>query len=327
MRRRVLALVWASLLSVVVLSPVAGAAESYPTRPITLVVPFAVGGGNDALARLVAEYMGRSLGQSVIVDNRAGGGGVVGTRFVAKSQPDGYTLLLGFTGTMAVNPVLYKSPGYDTHKDFEPIGRIGSLPMVLVVNAASKWMSLKDVIDYAKRNPGKVTYGSGGAGTLLHIAAEMVAARGGIQLSHIPYRSTGPAVIDLLGGQIDMMFSPPVAVSGNIADGKLRVIAVTSTSRLPAYPSVPTLAEAALPGFYALPTYGLLAPAKTPSGIVTVLNKALNEALNTDQVKKRLAADTTEPLPGTPQEYASSLNAESETWGSTVKKLGISASE
>ncbi len=301
------------------------AADSYPSKPITLVVPFAYGGGNDLLARLVAEKMSRSLGQPVVVDNKAGAGGVIGSRFVAKSAPDGYTLLLGFTGTLAVNPSLYANAGYDTQKDFEPIGRIGSLPMVLVVNSASKWMSLKDVIDAAKQHPGKLSFGSSGAGTLLHIAPEMVASRAGIQLLHIPYKSTAPAVTDLLGGQIDMMFSSPVAVAGSISGGKLRAIAVTGAARDETLPGVPTMAESGLPGFTAISSYGLLAPAKTPQPVIKILNKALNDALALDDVKKKLAADATVPLPGTPNDYARDLKAETDTWGSMVRKLGLKA--
>ncbi len=299
------------------------AADVYPSKPITLVVPFAYGGGNDLLARMVAEKMGKTLGQPVVVDNRAGAGGVVGSRYVAKSAPDGYTLLLGFTGTLAVNPSLYTNAGYDTQKDFEPVGRIGSLPMVLVVNSNSKITSLKDLIETAKKDPGKLSFGSGGAGTLLHIAPEMVANRAGIQLMHVPYKSTAPAVTDLLGGQIDMMFSSPVAVASNINGGKLRAIAVTGLTRADILPGVPTMAESGLPGFSAISSYGLVAPAKTPPAIIATLNKALNDALALDEVKKKMLADATVPQPGTPRDYAGALKAETDSWGAMVKKLGL----
>lgn len=299
------------------------AADVYPSKPITLVVPFAYGGGNDFLARMVAEKMGKSLGQPVIVDNRAGAGGVVGSRYVAKSAADGYTLLLGFTGTLAVNPSLYANAGYDTQRDFEPIGRIGALPMVLVVNSNSKITSLRELIEAAKKDPGKLSFGSGGAGTLLHIAPEMVANRAGIKLMHVPYKSTAPAVTDLLGGQIDMMFSSPVAVASNISGGKLRAIAVTGLTRADILPNVPTMAESGLPGFSAISSYGLVAPAKTPQAIISVLKKALNESLALDEVKKKMLADATVPLPGTPNAYELALKAETDTWGNMVKKLGL----
>ena len=315
----------AAWLSVLCLSGTALAAEPYPSKPITLVVPFAYGGGNDLLARLVAEKMSRSLGQPFVIDNKVGGGGIVGCRFVAKAAPDGYTLLLGFTGTLAVNPTLYTNAGYNTQKDFEPVGRIGWLPMVLVVNSASKWMNLKDVIEAAKQSPGKVSFGSGGAGTLLHIAPEMVASRAGVQFTHVPYKSTAPAVTDLLGGQIDMMFSSPVAVTGSIGTGRLRALAVTGTSRVEQLAGVPTMAESGLPGFSAISSYGLVAPVKTPQAVIAVLNKALNDALALEDVKKKLAVDSTVPQPGTPKDYERDLKAESESWGSMVKKLGLKA--
>ena len=301
----------------------AHAADAFPTKPIMLVVPFAYGGGNDLLARMVAEKMGKILGQPVVVDNRVGAGGVVGSRYVAKSAPDGYTLLLGFTGTLAVNPSLYANPGYDTQKDFEPVGRIGSLPMVLVVNSNSKITSLMDRNDTAKKEPRKLSFGSGGAGTLQHIAPEMVANRAGIQLMHVPYKSTAPAVTDVLGGQIDMVFSSPVAVASNISAGKLRAIAVTGPTRADILPNVPTMAESGLPGFSAISSYGLVAPAKTPPAVIAVLNKALNESLALDDVKKKMLADATVPQPGTPRDYERALKAETDTWGSMVRKLGL----
>ena len=312
-----------AFLSVFGLSNAALAADIYPSKPITMVVPFGPGGGNDLLGRLMATHMSKSLGQPVIVENKAGAGGVVGTRYVAQSAPDGYKILLAFTGTMAVNPVLYRSAGFNTEKDFAPIGRIGTLPMVLVVNSSSKWKSLQDLISAAKAKPGKYSFGSGGAGTLLHLAPEMIANRVGIDLLHIPYKSTAQAAADLLGGQIDMMFSSPVAVAGAIKSDRLRAIAVTGPTRTETLPDVPTIAESGLPGFSILSSYGLLAPAGTPKPIIAKLNQALNDALASDEVKTRLKAEATVPEPGTPDSYAVDLKSESETWGAMVKKLGL----
>jgi tripartite-type tricarboxylate transporter receptor subunit TctC len=299
------------------------AAEDYPTRPIMLIVPFPPGGGNDTLARVVGEKMSDSLGQRVIIENRVGGAGTIGTRFVAKSPPNGYTILLGFTGTLAINPTLFTNAGINPLKDFEPIGRISSLPLILVVNSASKYKTLGELIEYAKQNPGKLNYASSGNGTTIHLASEMLASRAGIQLTHVPYRGTALAATDLLGGHVDMFISTVGVASGNIKTGALRALAVVNPTRLEMFPEVPTMTELGYAGYSAMSLYGLVAPAGTPRPIIARLNKALNDALALDDVRNNLAQEAGLPLPGTPEEYGQELKADAESWGAIVKKLGL----
>ena len=240
------------------------AAQNYPTRAITLVIPFAPGGSTSIVGRGIADKMSELLGEKVVVDNRPGAGGTIGTKAVAKSDPDGYTLLLGYTGTLAIGPSLYKSAGYDPRKDFAPIGLIGNAPNSLVVHPSFPAKTVAELIAYAKANPGKVNFGSAGAGTVSHITGEYFARTAGITLVHIPYKGTGPALTDLLGGHIPMAFAPIPASHPNVSAGKLRALAVTSTTRSSLLPDVPTMAEAGLPGFDASLYYGLAAPAGTP---------------------------------------------------------------
>ena len=239
-------------------------AQTYPARAITLVIPFAPGGSTSIVGRGVADKISELLGEKVVIDNRPGAGGTVGTKAVAKSEPDGYTLVLGYTGTLAIGPSAYKSAGYDPRKDFAPIGMIGNAPNSLVVNPSFPAKTVAELIAYAKANPGKVNFGSAGAGTASHITGEYFAASAGITLVHIPYKGTGPALTDLLGGHIPMAFAPIPASHPNVTAGKLRALAVTSTIRSSLMPDVPTMAEAGLPGFDASLYYGLAAPAGTP---------------------------------------------------------------
>src|SRR5687767_7993446 len=218
-------------------------AQTYPARAITLVIPFAPGGSTSIVGRAIADKMSELLGEKVVVDNRPGAGGTVGTKAVAKSDPDGYMLLLGYTGTLAIGPSLYKNPGYDPRKDFAPIGMIGNAPNSLVVHPSFPAKSVAELIAYAKANPGKVNFGSAGAGTASHITGEYFARAAGIKLVHIPYKGTGPVLTDLLGGHIPMVFAPVPASHSNVAAGKLRALAVTSATRSGLMPEVPTIAE------------------------------------------------------------------------------------
>ena len=298
-------------------------AQDFPSRPITLVIPFAPGGSTTIVGRGVADKMGDLLGEKVVVDNRPGAGGTVGTKAVAKSEPDGYTLVLGYTGTLAIGPSLYKNVGYDPRKDFAPIGMIGNAPNSLVVNPSFPVKTLAELIAYAKANPGKVNFGSAGAGTASHITGEYFARAAGITLVHIPYKGTGPALTDLLGGHIPMAFAPIPASHANVAAGKLRALAVTSTARSTLLPDVPTIAEAALPGFDASLYYGLAAPAGTPRPIIDKLNRALRDALASDEVRKQLANDGTEITPGTPENYADFIDKDEKKWAGLVKASGV----
>src|ERR1700704_2738149 len=298
-------------------------AQTYPNRAITLVIPFAPGGSTSIVGRGIADKMSELLGEKVVVDNRPGAGGTVGTKAVAKSDPDGYTLVLGYTGTLAIGPSLYKNAGYDPRKDFAPIGLIGNAPHSLVVHPSFPAKTIAELIAYAKANPGKVNFGSAGAGTVSHITGEYFAASAGIKLVHIPYKGTGPALTDLLGGHIPMAFAPIPASHPNVSAGMLRALAVTSTTRSSLLPDVPTVAEAALPGFDASLYYGLVAPAGTPPPIIDKLNKELRAALASDEVKKQLGLDGTEITPGTPEDYADFIDKDEKKWAQLVKASGV----
>src|SRR5580698_756876 len=298
-------------------------AQDYPTRPITLVVPFAPGGSTSIVARVIGDRMSQLLGQGIVIDHRPGAGGTVGTKFVAKSEPDGYTLLLGYTGTLAIGPSLYKEVGYDPRKDFAPIGMIGNAPSVLVVHPSFPAASIPELIAYAKANPGKVNFGSAGVGSVNHITGEYFARSAGITLVHIPYKGTGPALTDLLGGHIPMALAPIPPVHANVEAGLLRALAVTGQTRNSLMPDVPTIAEMCLPGFEASLYYGLVAPPGTPQPVIDKLNSALREALASDEVKKQLGADGTEITPSSPQEYADFLGKDASKWAELVKASGV----
>jgi tripartite-type tricarboxylate transporter receptor subunit TctC len=300
----------------------AARAQDYPSRPITLVVPFPPGGSTTIVARIVADKMSEALGQSIVVDNRGGAGGTVGSRAVAKSAADGYTILLGYTGTLAIGPTLYGNVGYDPRSDFEPIGRIATAPNTLVVHPSLPVHSVPELIAYGKANPGKLNYGSAGIGTVSHVCGEYFATAAGIKITHVPYKGTGPAIIDLLGGHIPMAFAPVPATHENATSGKLRMLAVTSAVRSTLLPDVPTIAETALPGFEAVLRYGLVAPAGTPRAIIAKLNTALNAALTSDDVRARLALDGAEPLPSTPADYGADIDREETQWSKVVKASG-----
>jgi tripartite-type tricarboxylate transporter receptor subunit TctC len=300
-------------------------AQEYPNRPITLIVPFPPGGSTTIVARIVADKLGEALGQQIVVDNRGGAGGTIATRAVSKTAADGYTILLGYTGTLAIGPTLYPTAGYDPRKDFEAIGLIGHAPNSLVVHPSFNVQSVKDLVAHAKANPGKVNYGSAGVGTVSHVSGVYFASAAGIELTHVPYKGTGPALTDLLGGHIPMAFAPIPATHANIAEGKLRGLAVTSAKRSSLLPDVPTIAEAGIAGFEASLYYGLVAPAGTPRPIVDKLNKALRTALASDEVRKRLSTDGAEPTPSSPEEYAAQIDREETKWSKVVKDSGAKA--
>jgi tripartite-type tricarboxylate transporter receptor subunit TctC len=300
-------------------------AQDYPHRPITLIVPFPPGGSTTIVGRIVADKMSETLGQQIIVDNRAGAGGTVGSRAAARSAPDGYTILLGYTGTLAIGPSLYANVGYDPRRDFEPIGRIGTAPNTLVVHPSFQVRSVAELIAYSKSNPGKVNYGSAGVGTVSHVCGEYFATAAGIKLTHIPYKGTGPAITDLLGGHIPMAFAPIPATHENAKNGNLRMLAVTSAERSTLVPEVPTIAESGVAGFEAVLRYGLVAPAGTPRAIIDRLNKELKAALASDELRRRLAIEGAEPLPSSPEEYGADIDREETQWAKVVKASGARA--
>jgi len=297
-------------------------ARDYPNRPITLIVPYPAGGGNDVIARLVATKMSESLGQPIVIENRGGAGSTIGTRDVARSAPDGYTLLIA-TSSLAINPSLYPDVAYDPKNDFAPIGLIATSPNFVLVNPAVPVHSAAELIALAKKEPGKLDFASTGIGTSTHLAAVLFAAMAEVKLNAVPYKGVAPALTDLLGGQVALMFCPMASVVGQVGAGSLRAIAVTGVKRSPLFPDLPTVAEAGLPGYVVELHYGLVAPAGTPGDVIAKLNGALNNALNDAGVRSRLAADGTETLPGTPGAYAADIASEEAKWGAIVKKAGV----
>src|SRR5262245_10891525 len=297
----------------------------YPDHPITLIVPYAAGGGNDVLARAVADPVAKLLGQPVVVENRGGAGGSVGTRQVAKAPPDGYTLGLGGTGTLAIDPTLYPNVGYDPRKDFAPIGLIATSPLIILVSEAVSARNLQELIDLAKTQPSKLNEDPAGSGSGIHLGTVLFAEKAGIDLTHIPYKGTGPALTDLLGGHVQIYFSSLPPAVGLVKQGKLRALGVTSLKRSASFPDVPTVAEQGLPGFEAVLHYGIVAPAGTPRPVVDRLNGALRAALDDPKVRDHLATEGAEPLPTSPHEYAADIDREETKWSALVKKSGAAA--
>jgi tripartite-type tricarboxylate transporter receptor subunit TctC len=300
------------------------AAADYPTRPITLIVPYPAGGGNDVIARLVAAKMSASLGQPIVIENRGGAGSTIGTRDVARSAPDGYTLLIA-TSSLAINPALYPDVAYDPKKDFAPIGLIATSPNFVLVNPTVPVHSVAELIALAKKEPGKIDFASTGTGASTYLGAVLFASMADIKLNAVPYKGVAPAITDLLGGQVALMFCPMASVVGQVRAGSLRALAVTGAKRSSLFPDLPTVAEAGLPGYAAELHYGLVAPTGTPQEIIAKLNGALNHALADDEVKSRLAADGTETLPGTPDAYAADIAGEEAKWGAIIKATGTTA--
>lgn len=316
---------WAACLAVVLAAGQMAAAQTYPSRPITLIVPYAAGGGNDTIARAVADRMGAVLGQQIIVENRGGAGGSIATRQIAKAEPDGYTLGLGGTGTLAVNPTLYQNVGYDPRKDFAPVGLIATGALVVLAHPSVPAKTIPELIGLAKQEPGKLNYASAGVGSGIHLGAELFAAMAGIKLTHIPYKGTGPALTDLVGGHVALYFSSLPPAIALIKDGKVRALAVTGPLRAKVLPELPTVAESGLPGYEAVLHYGIIAPAGVPRPIIDKLNAALRTALAAPEVQMRLAADGAEVLASTPEEYAADIDREERKWSDIVRRAGAKA--
>jgi len=298
---------------------VAAARADYPTRPIRLVVPYPAGGGNDVIARLVAAKMGPSLGQPIVIENRPGAGSTIGTRDVARSKPDGYTLLIA-TSALAINPSLYADAGYDPEKDFAAVGLIATSADLVLVRRSLPAHSIADLIALAKREPGKLNFASTGTGTSTHLAAELFAAKADVKLTAVPYKGVAPAVTDLLGEHVDLMFCPSASVVGLVREAKLRALAVTSARHSPLFAQLPTVAEAGVPGYQAELHYGIVAPAGTPAPVLGRLNTALNTALADTAVQGRLAVDGAETLAGTPAAYAADIAGERAKWSALLKQ-------
>jgi tripartite-type tricarboxylate transporter receptor subunit TctC len=300
-------------------------AQNYPARPITLVVPYAAGGGNDAMARVMADRMGAALGQQIVIENRGGAGGSIATRQVARAAPDGYTLGLGGTGTLAIDPTLYPNVGYDPRRDFAPIGLIATSALVVLVNPQMPAATLKDFLALAKSKPGQINFASAGSGSGMHLGTELLAFMTGITMTHIPYKGSAPALTDLVGGHVAVYLSSLPPAIGLVREGKVRALAVTGLTRSKAFQNVPTVAEAALPGFEAVLHYGIVAPAGTPRPVVDKLNAAMRTALASADVLARLDTDGAEPFPSTPDQYAADIDREETKWSEIVRRSGASA--
>jgi tripartite-type tricarboxylate transporter receptor subunit TctC len=299
-------------------------AQVYPSRPITLVVPLPPGGSNDIMARVVAEKISRTIGQQVVVENRAAGGsGTVATRQIARTAPDGYTILLGYTSTLATGPSMYANAGYDVRKDFAPIGLIASAPSLILAHPDLPARNIPELIAHIRKSVEPFQYGSPGAGTVNHLAAEMFARAAGVKLTAIPYKGSNPLITDMMGGHVKFGFNPIPVSRGAIESGRLLALAVTTAKRSSQLPNVPTLAEQGLAGFDVSLRYGLLAPAGTPHAIIARLNKELNAALADETVRKRIMQEGAEPTPLSPQEYAADIDREETRWSALVKELGL----
>jgi tripartite-type tricarboxylate transporter receptor subunit TctC len=298
-------------------------AQDYPSKPITIVVPYPPGGGVDVMARVVAEKLTAALKTQVLVDNRGGAGGNLGTRAVAKAEPDGYTLLLGHTGTISINPTLYVNAGYDPRKDFAAIGMIASMPVALIAHPSFEPKTVAELIALAKKEPGKINLGTSAIGTGSYLCAELFKSMAGVDVTLVPYRGTAPLMNDLMGAHVPVSFGVLPPALGNLAAGKLRALAVTGATRFSQLPNIPTVAESGLPGFEAVLHYGLLAPAGTPKAFVDRLNKELLALVNTDEVKKRIHAEGGDPLTSSPAEYAADIDQEERKWGALIKKLNL----
>ena len=298
-------------------------AQDYPTRTITLVVPYPPGGGVDAMARVVAERLAGVLGQQVVVDNRAGGSGLVGTRTFIKNAPDGYTLFLGHTGSISINPSLYANAAFDPRKDFAPIGLIASMPVALLANPAFPAKTIGDVVAIAKKEGAKFNIGTSAVGTGGYLSAELFKSITGVEAAIIPYKGTGQVMNDLLGNHVPIAFGVLPPALGNLQAGTLRAIAVLSPQRFSLLPDVPTANESGLPGFESVLHYGVLAPAGTPRPIIDRLNAALRALVDTEQVKQRILAEGGDPMTSTPEEYAKDIDSEETKWGTLVRKLNL----
>jgi tripartite-type tricarboxylate transporter receptor subunit TctC len=302
--------------------PLPAARAAYPERPIRLIVPFPPGGGTDLVARQLAEGMTQNLGQTVVVENRGGGSTIIGTEAVAKAQPDGYTLLLA-TFAHAVNPALHRKLPYATFDAFAPVALIGRSPNVLVVSPKAPFKTVQELLAYARSHPGKLTFGSYGNGTSAHLAGEMFKSLAQVNMVHVPYRGSGPALTDLMGGQIDTMFSTVSSVSQLVKNGQLRALAVTSAQRSPSHPEWPTVAESGVPGYVVESWYGVYAPAGTPPDTIARLNAALKVAVQSPNFRRNVEEEGLVLDVGDPKQLDTFVRSEADRWAKIIKDAGI----
>jgi len=302
------------------LTPVLSLAQAnYPNRPIRLIIPFTPGGVTDTSGRFIAEQLSLKLGQQVIADNKPGASGNIGSQMVAVAEPDGYTLLLGYAGTLSINPLLNDKTPFDSVKDFAPIGKIGDAILILVANNNFQGKTLADVIAISKRDPNGLSYGTSGSGGTPHIAGELLKQRTGANLVHVPYKGGGQALLDLLGGNIPLVYTAVAGANQYVSSGRIKAIAVSSSKRSPSMPDVPTFIEGGVKDFVIDDWVGLLAPAKTPKPIIDKLNQALNEILNSSEGKARLFVMGITPSPGTPEKFGEQIKADLVRFSPIVK--------
>ena len=319
---------WVSLLACLSACAAPGLAQAqgaadYPNRPIRMVIPFTPGGSTDILGRTIAQQLHQAFGQSVVVENVPGAGGSIGADRVAKSPADGYTLMMGHIGTLAVTPSLYPKLPYDPINAFDAVAWVARVPNVLVVHPSVPAKSLQELVAYAKANPTALTYGSGGNGSAAHLATEYLKLQSGAPMQHVPYKGTAPAVNDLVAGHIKVMFTGIPAVIAQLRAGQLRALAVSSPERVKMLADVPTVAESGYPGFEADQWYGVVAPAGTPKDIIAKLNKQINASLNSPELLNRLSGEGAQPTPNPPEVFAKLIKSEIERWRPVIQKGGV----
>jgi len=309
--------------AVIVLPSLAWAQDKYPGKPITLICPYAAGGNADQRSRQIGRFISTALGQPVLVDNKPGAGGNIGTEAVAHAKPDGYVIGMGNFAPLAVNPTMFKKMNFDPAKELVPVCLIEKGPLVLMVPASSQFKSVKDIIAAAKASPGKLSFASGGLGGSHHLSGEMFKSLAGLSITHIPYKGGAPATTDLMGGQVDMMFEQMYSAAPSIRAGKLRALAITSKTRSPLFPDLPTMAEAGVPGFEVQNWQGLVAPAGTPAALIKLLNETVNKALADPTIKEQMLGQGNELGGGTPEQFAALIKSEADRWGKLVKSANI----
>jgi tripartite-type tricarboxylate transporter receptor subunit TctC len=313
---------WLAGATALVASATAGQAQSYPSKPITLVVPFPAGSTTDLVGRILADELAKSTGQTVVIDNRGGAGGSVGSEMVARATPDGYTLLMGTIGTHSINPAVYPKLNYDPVADFAPVIQFGTAPNVLVVNPDLPVTTVKDLIAYIRARPGKVNYASSGNGTSNHLSGAMFAARNNLTATHVPYRGGAQAITDLMRGEVQFMFYHYLPLLPHIADNKLRALAITSAQRIDALPDTPTMAQAGMSDFEVSAWFAVYAPAKTPPDIVGALNTTILRIMRSPNVKASLLRQGVDPVAGSPEDLAKLMNSELARWAKAVDQAG-----
>ena len=305
------------------LAPLARAQDDYPNRTVRIIVPFAPGGSTDVVARILADKLGAEFNQSFVVENRGGAGGNIGADVVAKAAPDGYTLLMGTTGVLAINKYLYKEMPFDPERDLAPVSYTSLITNILVVNPQVPVKTVNELIALARAKPGALTFASSGAGSSTHLSAELFKSMAGVDILHVPYKGSSQALTDVIGGQVTMLFDNAPSSIPMVEQGKLRAIAVTSTKRLPNLPDVPTIDEAGVKGYESLSWSGIVAPAATPRRVIEKLNAAIEKVLRDPEVKQRFASLGVEPVGGPPEAFSRHIRAESEKWARVVKTANI----